>query len=613
MCGIAGSFGWCDVDVLRSVLEDITHRGPDEEGTFVDSGAGVMLGATRLSIVDIEGGSQPMWAEDDSVVVVFNGEIYNHGALRERLQERGHSFRTNCDTEVLVHLWEEYGHEMPKHLDGMFAFALWDADAETIFLARDRLGIKPLYWTDAGSGVTWSSEIPPLLSTGIEPAVDQTAAREYLRLSYSPWPRTLFKDIQKLPPGCSLTVTDEGTAVNRYWQLTVDPVSDAPEEAANRIRSLFAASVQRRTMADVPVGAFLSGGLDSTAIVGLLTEYTDESIQTYSAAFPGDPTDESEEAQLVADDYGTDHHEVPVDESRLGVFDDIVRAFGEPLADPASIPSYLLSERAAKDVKVVLTGLGGDELFAGYERWEMIARHRSYIDSLPSPVFKAAEVARDTLPVGDQYFHYLSSLRSGETAVRNKMGSTSIGTQNKAETYLVDDLPESSELDRALGDIDTDGEHSNTREVSNYLIRSWLCDRLLYLTDHTSMAASLEARVPFLDHELVQYAYNVPANVHASAGPKQLLKRAVADIVPGRTLEREKQGFMVPVGVWLSNDVDPLTKWLDTSYVSKTPLLQDDAVAQLVEEHRTGEANHSTSLWRILNYTAWYDTHVDGR
>lgn len=603
MCGIVGLSRDGDGDLLTEMRDAIRHRGPDDEGAFVTDD--VMLGVRRLSIIDLEGGDQPIYNETGDVVVVFNGEIYNYRALRSELTAKGHQFESDTDTEVLVHLWEEYGRDLPEQLDGMFAFALYDREAETLFLARDRLGIKPLYYVQNGESLAWASEIQPLLETGVDRTIDEAALGQYFTLGYTLWPRTLLSNVKKLPPGSSMTVDESGVRTRRYWTFSARPRQKA-SATPSRLRELLEQSVERRLQADVPVGAFLSGGLDSSAIVGLMAEHTDR-LNTYSVGFEHSGIDESREAAFVADHFGTTHHPIEVDLESMSVFGDLVSGFGEPLADPAALPNLLLARRAREDVKVVLTGVGADELFAGYRYHDLLDRHRRLVRWLPDVAHTTARQLQDTAPIGRKYLRHLGALSSDERAYiywRTRWDTP-------AEEYLTSDVS-MERLADTVGEAFGDAPETDTcGRLMAYDVRHYLTDDLLYLLDHMTMAASLEGRVPFLDHELVEYAMSIPSSEKRAAANKPVLRRAVSDLLPERTLQREKQPFAVPVDTWLDSDHSAVTGWLDADLLSATPYVDADAVQRAWTAHRRDEASNRSLLWRTLCYTAWYHTHLD--
>ncbi|QIO22764.1 asparagine synthase (glutamine-hydrolyzing) [Haloarcula sp. JP-L23] len=607
MCGIAGVYGWVDENRLDEMLACIRHRGPDEGGRHVDERAGVMLGMRRLSIVDLAGGSQPIYNEDDTVAVVFNGEIYNRDSLRAELESSGHTFTTDSDTEVLVHGWEEWGQSLPERLNGMFAFAVYDEADESVFLARDRVGIKPLYVATVDDGLAFASELRQLLRAGVSRDVDPRAVHNFFSVRYTPGSETLLSAVEKVEPGTSLLVTDDGVERRRYWELSPSPVTGTRDAIADRIRDLLDTSVQRRLMADVPVGAFLSGGLDSSAIVGLANEHYDGDLQTFSVGFQQAEADESEEARFVADHFGTDHHELTVDIDDMDVFSDLVAHYGEPLADAAALPTMLVSAYAADEVKCVLTGEGADELFAGYHRHRLLPKHRQYARYLPRFAFDAADAVSEYTGPLRRPVRYAASLESDRRAI---LESARRYDDERPETYLeTDHDTESSGLTEKVETATARANDDTLQRLTAYDISYWLPDDLLYKVDRASMAASLEARVPFLDHELVEYAYNVPSD-YKLAGYKRALTDAVDDVVPARILERDKHGFNVPVSEWFRRDHDAIAGWLTEAYVGATPYLDTDAVFALRRAHRRGNADHGMTLWKVLTYVAWYDEFV---
>lgn len=614
MCGIAGVYGYTDEPLLHSMLSQIIHRGPDDEGTYVNAADNVMMGARRLSIVDLEGGAQPISNEDGNVTVVFNGEIYNHGYIRQSLQG-DHRFKTECDTEVLVHLWEEYGTEMVEQLEGMFAFSIWDESREQLFLARDRLGVKPLYYTTTSEGVAWGSELPSLLATGMSRKVDRKAVYNHFRLGYTPWPQTLLQEIRKVPPGTSFLVTEDGISSRRYWDLPTTPTQEGStpsfQAAANNVQEMLRSSVESRLMADVPVGAFLSGGLDSSSVVGLASELSDRQLKTFSLSFLDEKFDESSEARYVADHFGTDHHEITVDLTSMDVFGDLIESLGEPIGDLPLLPIYALSEYASDEVKVVLTGEGADELFAGYDRYRAIPARRKKVAKLPPFAHDVADAVGNLTPVGKKYFNYLSGLKDDEEIVFNQ--TIGFGSQLGPHEYLnIDESGESSNLrskiSQATGNVTTEDA---IQSMSAFDIYHMLPDDVLYKTDHTSMAASLEARVPFLNYKLVDYVFQLPPEYKAnSKDVKLILKKAMTDTLPEKILTRQKFGMGIPADRWFRAENEAIGRWLTESKLNNTPYIAPELVFDIWEDHRNHRQDAGRTLWNVLNYVAWYHKFV---
>ncbi|PSQ17361.1 asparagine synthase (glutamine-hydrolyzing) [Halobacteriales archaeon QS_8_69_26] len=621
MCGIAGAFGWTDDAVLSEMLAALSHRGPDDEGQYVDEDAGVMLGARRLSIVDPSGGAQPMYSEDGSVVAVCNGEIYNHRSLREWLRGEGHTFGTDCDVEVVVHLWEEVGERLVDHLDGMFAFSLWDAGSETLVLARDRIGIKPLYYGKTDRGLVWGSETPALLAAGVDPRLDPAGVYDYFRLEYTPAPTTLFEDVRKLPPGRVAVVSAEdpgespfeAVSTRRYWSPPAGrvPAAEGFDGAARRLRELLDDAVDRRLMADVPVGAFLSGGLDSSAIVGLMSERVPD-LKTFAVRFPDEGYDESGEARFVADHFGTDHYEVDVDLSSLDRLAAIAGRLSEPPSHVQFLPIVALSELARdRGVRVALSGGGADELFGGYYRYDVVPERRRRLARLPDLSFAVADAAASVAPVGRLPLRYFGGLRDDESVLRRI--NCGFNRLPEPEEYVETDVDESrSGIDEAIADaMDRAAYDDTAHRMTTYDLLYMLPDYVLFKTDHTSMLASLEVRVPFLDRRVVEFAHRLPPGYRFGGGRKALLKRAVADVVPDRIRSREKHGMGIPVHEWFRSDHDVVARWLTETNLEATPYLDAEGVLDRWREHRRGRANHGRMLWLALSFVVWYHEMVD--
>ena len=610
MCGIAGVLGWTNEAVLAEMLDDIEHRGPDEEGRLIDEDANLMMGARRLSIVDIEGGSQPVFNEDGTVAVAFNGEIYNHAAIRDRLRAAGHRFRSDCDTEVLVHLWEAEGTAMLETLDGMFAFSLWDATTGTLLLGRDRLGIKPLYYARTDTGLVWGSELTSLLTAGVDRTLDPAAVYNYFRLEYTPWPQTLLSSVRKVPPGGVAVQTPDGFTVRRYWTLPTGRTTTvgSRRSAARQLRSLLETSVEKRLMADVPVGAFLSGGLDSSAVTGLMAQRTDE-LETFSVAFPGEPYDESADARFVAEHFGTTHHEVDVRLGSLDELDELVSHLSEPPSHTQVLPILALSRLArSSGVKVALAGEGADELFGGYSRYRTVRRARPLVGSMPAVAYGAVDALASVTPVGQTHLRYVGGLRDGEHALlRNNCGFDC--TRPRPAAVLDTDLDdEQSGLAAKVREaIDVTAGDDAAQQMMTFDLVHLLPDSILLKTDHASMAASLEVRVPFLDHHLVSFAHQLPVAYRVTPGDeKAILKQAVADVVPQRIRERKKYGMGIPVDSWFRSDHDVIARWLAEERLAETPYVDPVLVHSLWDDHRRGRTDDGRMLWTTLSFVAWY-------
>jgi len=601
MCGIVGIVGHEDKAMIESMCSRIHHRGPDERGSA--HGANVSLGMQRLSIVDLSGGSQPIENENGSVAVVFNGEIYNHQSLREDLSSRGHRFTTQTDTEVLVHGYEEWGKNVVERLNGMFAFAVWDHDDDQVVLGRDRLGIKPLYYSPVNNGIVFSSELTALLEhPDVAPSISERALQQYWAFRYIPAPQTILEDVWKLEPAtvATMSTTDPEVEPERYWSVRD---SDSP---TGSLRDLLESAVEDRLMADVPLGAFLSGGLDSTSIVALMNEVSSDPIETFSIAFANSDYDESSFSRRVADDIGTNHHELTVDPESMQIFDEVVAHLDEPLADPAAIPTYLLAERAVDDVKVVLTGEGSDELFAGYEYYQRYTNWWDTVGGYPRSLYRIADTLSTLAPSDSQpkrYLQYLASHRDQRSAFEAIKAS-------KQEAFDFDN----ERVRRAIRPcIDATVEHSGDypRNLLRFDQKYPLPDNLLTKVDRMTMANSLEARVPFLDHRVVEFANSIDARTHLNGGTKPVLQQAVGDIVPDYVLRREKHGFNMPIKEWFASPLDQIATAFDRDVVTDVPYLDRKKVQSIFESHQLGDTNRSNYLWRIFVYIKWYRHHID--
>lgn len=611
MCGIAGFVGHPEgagaaEARLRAMCNAIEHRGPDDAGYFVQPG--VALGMRRLSIIDVAGGHQPLGNEDGSLQLVFNGEIYNFRELQARLRAGGHSLATNSDTETIVHLYEDRGDALVDDLRGMFGFALWDGPRQRLLLARDRLGIKPLYYAASADGVAFASELRPLLATGLVSAeIDPVALLDYFSLGYVPDPRSIFKGVHKLPPGHRLTWTRaEGVRISRYWSPNIaEQPGISVEDAVQEIRRLLDESVQLHLESEVPLGAFLSGGIDSSAVVATMKRVAGGDVRTFSIGFDEAEYDESAHAANVARALGTRHTELVVRPEADSLVEDVVHTFDEPFADSSAIPTFLVCQLARQHVTVALSGDGGDELFGGYERYaRTLSRPR-----VPSPVLRsllrAVSLAMPLGARGRGYLHGLGRSARGQYATSIALPHTAneggVLRRELAETAGAFDTV----LDRWF-------EGCEDRDFPSQLmlvdLQSYLPGDILAKVDRTSMASSLEARVPLLDHRFAEFAMSLPSSLKMRGGVgKWIFREAIRDRVPDIVLSHPKRGFTVPLTDWFRG---PLSYRLDAllapgarvgEYVDPVPL------RRVVDEHRTGKRGHAGLLWRILALELWLD------
>ena len=623
MCGICGIWRSDGQPVERAALErmnaSLRHRGPDSAGALLDGPLGMAM--RRLAIIDRSGGDQPLFNEDGSVAVVFNGEIYNFRALRAELERLGHRFATQSDTETLVHAYEQWGDAMLPRLNGMFAFALWDAPRRRLLLARDRMGEKPLYWSHGPQGLVWGSEAKALLTLPwVEREVDLLALHHYLTLQYVPDPLTIYAGIRRLPAAHKLTLEAGQTpVVERWWQLAFEPkwtLSDA--EAIEQARLLLPAAVERQLVSEAPLGAFLSGGIDSSIIVALMAERTSAPVRTFSIGFEERHFSETAYARQVAARYGAEHHEFIFRPADLtAVIEGVARAVDEPFADPAALPLYELARQTRRHVTVALSGDGGDETLAGYRRYVLDGWLRPYAALPPWVTRGAVPAAAALLPEPA----WLPEDRNPLTALK-RLGQFSATTHKASLARWGSYFNHHEKLDlyqpelrAALAGVDSAdwiAAAYDAARAESLLDRTLAADHVTYLagdllpkTDRMTMAHSVEARAPFLDAEWVEWTARLPARfkVRGRRG-KWLLRAAFGDKLPPAVAARGKQGFGVPVGQWLRGE---LRAWarerLDAGALRAW--LRPAATQALFEEHLSGRANHGKKLWALLMLGVW--------
>jgi len=612
---------------LVAMRDTLAHRGPDDAGVYLGDGVG--LGHRRLSIVDLGGGRQPMANEDNRVWIVFNGEIYNHGDLRPGLEERGHRYRTVCDTETIIHLYEEQGARAVERLSGMFAFAVWDSARRELLLARDRLGIKPLYYALDGDGTLYfASEIKALIEArAVAPEINYAALPDYLANHAPSGEETLFSDFKRLLPGHTLTWRDGQIEIRKYWDLSFTQNGHpAPSDrgAIEQWTELFREAVRSHLMADVPLGVFLSGGVDSSAIAAVMSGMAREPIKTFSVGFAEREANELDYARMVARACDTVHYEVIVTPGAFfAAMPRLIWHEDEPLAHLASVPLYFVSELAARHVKVVLTGEGSDELMAGYYRyWKTVynlslgARYHGWT---PEALRRAARNGIDRLPIG--------------SALRNRLSRTFLSRTPDVESLYLDNFavfsriqqlslltPEAKERAGALDPYATARRYLAQSDATTTLNRLLYADTKTYLhellmkQDQMSMAASLESRVPFLDHRLVEFTARLPERMKLRRmTTKYVLRRAMKGVLPEPILARPKMGFPAPVGAWFRGAYRSVIEDYALSARSRERGVFDPAfVRNLVAEHQSGARDHSQRLWSLVNFEMWARQFIDG-
>jgi len=625
MCGIYGIYRFDGAAVAAEQLQamgDITrHRGPDDQGLHIDGPCGI--GMRRLSIIDLEGGHQPISNADDTSWVVCNGEIYNFRELRTSLEALGYRFKTHSDTEVMLHLYDHYGDGFVHHLNGMYNFALWDARRRRLLIGRDRLGVKPLYVTQDGARLAFATEAKALLALpGMRAELDAEALASYLHLGYVAAPHCLFKGLRKLPPASLLSIEDGKVEQWQYWRLPgeVDR-SLSHEDWVAQVRGHLDRSVRMQMVSDVPIGAFLSGGVDSSAVVAYMARHSQHPIKTYAIGFEGGKAEalynELPYAKQVAQQFGAEHHEIVVRPDVVGLLPRLLWHMDEPLSDSAFITTYLVSEFARKDVTVILSGVGGDELFGGYRRYlgNHYARHWQ---RLPGWSQRLIAEAAAHLP-SDRHSKWLNVLR----LAKNFVASAQLGPDERYRAYLqvfsqqaVAGLllkPGEGGGDPLAAAFAGAGTADDLNRMFAVDAQTQLPDDLLLLTDKMSMAVSLECRVPLLDHELAELAARIPQEAKVPGGQlKHILKSALADTLPKEILHRQKRGFGTPMGAWLKRELAPvLRNVLSRDTVEARGWFNYSAIEALMRDHENNRLDGTDPLLALLNLEIWSRIFLD--
>ena len=629
MCGIAGIVDFngnvIAESLVRSMCTAICHRGPDDEGVLsipaapASSEPRAVLGNRRLSIIDVAGGHQPMANEDRSVWVVQNGEIYNFKELRDRLVASGHRFVTKSDTEVIVHLYEEKGEHFARELDGMFAIAIWDDRKKRLVLARDRFGKKPVLYAEAGGRLWFGSEFQALLADpAVSREIDYEALDEYMSFMSVPAPLTIYKQIRKLPPAHVLVRDASGTRVERYWQLHYLPKRRITEEdAAAEVRRLLTEAVRKRLISEVPLGAFLSGGVDSSAVVALMATLSDSPVKTFSIGFDDPRFNELPHARRMAERYRCEHHEFEVHPKAIEILPSMARHYGEPYADSSAIPSFYLAQLTRRHVTVALNGDGGDEAFAG-NGWHLAGRLAERWQHLPSPLRAAAETAAGALIPASSNRRSLWSRATrfvnGASRPRPEMyrAFLSVYTPDlKSALYANPQLrPRTDRLESVFAGLrDLDGVDAMlAADVAWYLPTD-----LLVKMDIATMAHSLESRSPFLDWQLTEFVAALPSGYKLRGRTsKYLLKKAVADLVPEDNMHRPKQGFAVPIGAWFKGELKEfLADHVLSDRFHARGLFRPDAVRRIFDDHQRDAHDYAHHLWVLLMLELWFRAFID--
>jgi len=626
MCGIVGIYNYgsglpVTREALKAMNDLIVHRGPDDEGYFTHENVGLAM--RRLSIIDISTGHQPISNEDDTLHIVFNGEIYNFQELRQGLLARGHKFKTKSDTEVILHLYEEKGEDFPKELRGMFAVAIWDKRKKRLTLARDRMGKKPLYYAVTPSFIAFASELRALLAVpGLPRDIDLKAVDTYLTLQYIPSPMSVFKAARKLEPASTLVFEDGKLETKKYWNLPLGErkLDGTPvEELKERLRAELAEAVKIRLISEVPLGAFLSGGIDSSVIVALMAKASAEPVKTFSIGFKEAEFSELGYAKQVAEMYGTKHTEFLVEANMASVLEKLAWHYSEPYADSSALPSYFVSRETRKEVTVALNGDGGDENFGGYIRYQAM-KVAGYFTAMPDWAKKAALGAMEPFPEKTAPFNTVWRLRKFLQAVSQRdLAMTYLSTVSYFKTDEKERLLSPAFVNALGRDINyperyisrlfNEGQGSLTEKIMYTDLRSYLPECLMTKMDIASMANSLETRSPILDHKVVEFAHLLPDNMklRGFTGTKWILKEAFKDMLPRRIYKRGKMGFGIPLGPWFRGELKDYwagaclsQKALDRNYFKREELYR------LWDEHQRGARDHGYRLWALLMLELWH-------
>jgi len=622
MCGIAGLIFSdksrpVDTSVIEEMCAVIHHRGPDEWGMWVEGQVGI--GMKRLRIIDLAGGHQPMANPDGTVRIVFNGEIYNYREIRTDLERRGYRFVTNSDTESILHLYEEYGQDCVNYLRGMFAFAIWDATSRRLFMARDRLGKKPLHYLHDGEKLVFGSEIKSILRyPGYKPEVNRPGIVNYVAYGYSPDPDTLFSGVSKLPPGHRMTWENGRISIGSYWDVEYRPdYSMSEQQILGETERLLEESVKIRLMSDVPLGAFLSGGIDSSLVVALMARNMGEPVKTFSIGFDEKKYNELPYARMVAQKYGTDHHEEIVRPDAEEVIPHLIKMFDEPFADSSAIPTYYVSRLARRHVTVALSGDGGDEMLGGYDRY-LDSSLSNITDKLPHSLRKAfmgfpAGLLPESFPgintlrylAANADQRYIAKMTKGVSWIHEKLFSPDLiriaGTSDPSIPLL-----------RLLPKVKMHDQITRRQYLD---CKTYLPGDIMTKVDRASMLVSLETRAPLLDHHFVEFAFRVPVQykVHGRT-TKYMLKQLAYKLLPHELVDRPKMGFAMPVSQWINSDWKEMSEDL---IIGRRALqrgnFNTECLNRIMNEHRCGRRDHSYIIWTMMVLEMWYRELIDGK
>ncbi|MEM7473999.1 MAG: asparagine synthase (glutamine-hydrolyzing) [Planctomycetota bacterium] len=630
MCGIAGAM-WFDSSkavpepVLDKMVDSLQHRGPDERGTHLeplrkDAGGlypGVALGFRRLSIIDLDGGSQPMSNEDGSVWMVFNGEIYNYGDLRRRLEGSGHRFQSDSDSETIVHLYEDLGTDCFELLNGMFAIAIWDRNKQQLVLARDRIGKKPLYYQFRNQQLLFGSELKALAECEtFDRSISPASIDQFLTYQYIPHPNSIYQNSKKIPPGHFAVIKEDGLSIRNYWKIDWTLEKDIPEQEASRqLSDLLQESIELRLRSDVPLGAFLSGGIDSSLIVALAQQQLDQPIHTFSMGFNEADFDETPYAKLVADWVDTQHSEYKVTPDAVSILDDLVWHYDEPFGDSSAIPTWYLCQKTRERVTVALSGDGGDELFAGYDRYRALKLSRWFDRAIPAGPILGSKFIQ-TLRTPNKQRSFIRRLQRFGEALNQPMARRFMNwlqifpERIRADLYndeFLSSLPDEDPVAFFESAWDAIGDRDVVSKASLADLVTYMPCDLMNKVDIASMAHGLECRQPLLDYRIVEFAASLPAKYkHRGRRGKRILHRTFEKLLPRQIWFRKKMGFGVPLGSWFKNELREMTisRLLETD-ARCHQFFRPDALKNLINQHMEGRVNHMYRLWNLLVLESW--------
>ena len=632
MCGICGKIttnidGCIDESLMRKMCSVMAHRGPDDEGVHIanikhqTSNIKIGLGHRRLSIIDLsEAGHQPMTNEDGTIWIVMNGEIYNFLELREYLEKKGHSFRSHTDTEVIMHLYEDKGIDCLHKLRGPFAFAIWDKNKQRLFMARDRIGKKPLHYFYRNKTLIFGSEIKAILQDPEVPTeVNKAAITDYLSYGYTPTPESMFKHIMKLPPAHFMVYEKGDIKIDRYWSLDFSKkIKMSEPEYCDRIMDILEEATRIRLISDVPLGAFLSGGIDSSAVVYMMSKVSSKKVKTFSIGFEEREYSELKYAKVIADFFGTDHKEYIVKPNAIEILPKLVWHYNEPYADSSALPSYYVAKMTRQDVTVALNGDGGDECFGGYERF-MAARFAEYLRFMPRPLVRfIADKIQGSLSLKDFKTRLKRFLLMGCNPYRERHYSwVSIFRDCEKEALFADGFKKESKRISSLYYLDNAFNECGSKDIVDKVmstdIKTNLLDDLLVKMDIATMANSLEGRSPFLDHKLMEFSASIPSNLKIKGiRLKYILKKALSKHLPKQILSRGKMGFGVPVDKWFRDELkDYSYDMLMSDKFIKRGYFNKDRIKDLLEDHCKGKSNNGSRIWTLLNLELWHRMFID--